>query len=283
MRFHTRFPNPEWVLLAIIFFSAYGFPQAVEKESENPLKSFAAAVVGDVLYLASSPLRMSKDEALRLVSFTLMSAGMVYSIDQPVHEEFALERHSLYTKPGGGFVKLGELYDAVGSKNMALGLSVGMVGGGLIFQDKKLLETSRLMMESLIIAGTITSLGKHALGRARPYTGRGPYDLNGFQSGSGEDFLSMPSGHTSSVFAMMTVIAKQYPRWWVKIPAYTLAVSVGLQRIDSRNHWPSDVFVGGVIGYWVGSMLVHHTRQKAGRILLDPYFAANRAGVWIRF
>lgn len=283
MRFRTRSSNAALAFWAIILFSAYGFPQTVEKKSENPLKSFAAAVGGDVWRVASSPLRMSKDDALRLASFTLMSAGAAYSIDQPFHEEFALERHSLYTKSGGGFVKLGELYDDVGSKNMALGLSAGMIGGGLIFNDKKLLETSRLMVESFLIAGAITTLGKHALGRARPYTGRGPYNFNAFPFRSGEDLLSLPSGHATSAFAMMTVIAKQYPQWWIKIPAYTLAVSVALQRIDSRNHWPSDVFVGGVIGYWVGSMLVDHTREKPGRVLLDPYFAANRAGVRIRF
>jgi len=261
----------------------HGFPQAIVKTTKNPLKSLALTVGGDILHVASSPLRMSKDDALRLASFTLMSAGVVYGIDQPFHEEFVLERHSSYTGPTGGFVKLGELYDEVGSKNMALGLSVGMIGGGLIFNDKKLLETSRLMMESFVIAGAITTLGKHVLGRARPYTGRGPYDFNALQFRPGEDFLSLPSGHATSAFAMMTVIAKQYPQWWVKIPAYTLAVSVGLQRIDSRSHWPSDVFVGGVIGYWVGSMLVRHTREKSGKILLDPYFAANRAGLRIRF
>lgn len=283
MRFRSRFPNPVWVLLTIILFSGRGLPQAIEKTTPNPLKSFVATVGGDILHVASSPLRMSKDDALRLTSFTLMSAGIAYGFDQPVHEEFVLERHSLYTQSSGGFVKLGELYDEVGSKNIALGLSAGMIGSGLIFNDKKLLETSRLMIESFVIAGAITTLGKHVLGRARPYTGRGPYDLNALQFRGGEDFLSLPSGHATSAFAMMTVIAKQYPQWWIKIPAYTLAASVALQRIDSRNHWPSDVFVGGVIGYWVGSMLVNHTREKSGKILLDPYFAANRAGVRIRF
>ncbi len=283
MRFRSRFPKVGWTLLAIMLSSGHGFPQAIVKTTKNPLKSFAVAVGGDVWHVASSPLRMSKDDALRLTSFTLMSAGVVYGIDQPFHEEFVLQRHSFYTSPGGGFVKPGELYDAIGSKNMALGLSVGMIGGGLIFNDKKLLETSRLMVESFLIAGAITSLGKYILGRARPYTGHGPYDFNGLQFRPGENFLSLPSGHATSVFAMMTVIAKQYPQWWIKIPAYTLAASVALQRIDSRNHWPSDVFVGGVIGYWVGSMLVNHTREKSGKILLDPYLAANRAGVRIRF
>jgi membrane-associated phospholipid phosphatase len=58
----------------------------------------------------------------------------------------------------------------------------------------------------------------------------------------------MPSGHALKAFATMTVVVKRYPHWWVQLPAYSIACGVAVQRIDSRNHWVSDVVLGGTIG-----------------------------------
>ena len=75
---------------------------------------------------------------------------------------------------------------------------------------------------------------------------------------------------------MMTVLAKRYDRWWIKFPAYTVAVSVGLQRIDSRNHWGADVVVGGAIGYWVGSTLVNKCHRPSKKLVYE-YLASRKS------
>ena len=72
----------------------------------------------------------------------------------------------------------------------------------------------------------------------------------------------MPSGHALKAFATMTVVVKRYPHWWVQLPAYSIACGVAVQRIDSRNHWVSDVVLGGIIGYLVARMLVDHGDRK---------------------
>jgi len=139
------------------------------------------------------------------------------------------------------------------------------------------------MVESLIITKAITSLSKGLFGRSHPYTGNAPYDFNLFKFSTKHEFLSIPSGHTSGIFSIMTVIAKQYDQWLIKIPAYTLSVSVALQRIDDQQRWTSDVIVGGALGFWVGSTLVNKYQKKSHTIAFNAYFSTNRIGVALNF
>jgi membrane-associated phospholipid phosphatase len=93
----------------------------------------------------------------------------------------------------------------------------------------------------------------------------------------------MPSGHVSSAFALMTVLAKQYEHWYVEIPAYTFAVSVAFQRMTSRSHWASDTILGGAIGYWVSNVLVQKQRRPSKSPSLNFYPAGNGLGVVMQF
>jgi membrane-associated phospholipid phosphatase len=51
---------------------------------------------------------------------------------------------------------------------------------------------------------------------------------------------------------MASVIAREYPRPWVKWLAYGTATAVSVTRFTGREHFPSDVVVGSVIGYLIG-------------------------------
>jgi membrane-associated phospholipid phosphatase len=92
----------------------------------------------------------------------------------------------------------------------------------------------------------------------------------------------LPSGHVSSAFSIMTVLARQYDSWWIEIPAYAVGVAVAFQRMESRSHWGADVIVGGGIGYWVGSTLVSRYKQPS-RSSISPYFGENRIGLIVEF
>jgi membrane-associated phospholipid phosphatase len=61
---------------------------------------------------------------------------------------------------------------------------------------------------------------------------------------------SFPSGHTIAAFSVATVIARRYRHHrWVPWAAYGLAGTIGFSRISLRAHFPSDVFLGTVLGY----------------------------------
>lgn len=61
---------------------------------------------------------------------------------------------------------------------------------------------------------------------------------------------SFPSGHSAAAFSVATVVAHRYSNHkWVPVLAYGMASVISLSRITGREHFPSDVFVGAVIGY----------------------------------
>ncbi len=248
----------------------------------GPFRSFASTVGGDALHVFSAPFRFGQGDGLKLLVLSAVTTAFVVSFDNHIDEDF-IERDDFYVKPGIGLAKIGDAYDKISSEIVLAGLSIPMLTIGLTFEDKELLETTRLMVESYVIAGAITQLGKRLFGRSRPYTGEGPNTFVPFKFRGTTASRSFPSGHTTSAFSMMTVLAKQYHQWWIKVPAYTVAVSVALQRIDSRNHWGADVVLGGAIGYGVGSTLVNRNKSQSKKSTVSPYIFGNRVGFIINF
>jgi membrane-associated phospholipid phosphatase len=94
--------------------------------------------------------------------------------------------------------------------------------------------------------------------------------------------LSMPSGHTARAFAVASVVAHEFDRWYVEVPAYATAASVGLERVRSGDHWLSDVVVGGTLGYLIGRTVSSSLPQPEPiryRTILSP----DRLGIVVRF
>ena len=74
---------------------------------------------------------------------------------------------------------------------------------------------------------------------------------------------SFPSGHSAASFAAATALATFYPR---SAPmAFTLATGVGLSRVYLGHHFPSDVAVGAMVGFGIGTGIVRLLRL-AGRL-----------------
>lgn len=64
---------------------------------------------------------------------------------------------------------------------------------------------------------------------------------------------SFPSGHAAEAFAIATVFERRYrDHKWVPWVAYGIATLIDFSRITLQSHFPSDVFMGSVIGYTVG-------------------------------
>jgi membrane-associated phospholipid phosphatase len=59
---------------------------------------------------------------------------------------------------------------------------------------------------------------------------------------------SFPSGHTSIAFNTAAELTIQYKKWYVAVPAYLWAGSVGYSRIYLGKHYPSDVLGGAATG-----------------------------------
>jgi membrane-associated phospholipid phosphatase len=102
-------------------------------------------------------------------------------------------------------------------------------------------------------------LMKYSLGRQRPYQGDGTGPF--FQGGT-----SFPSEHATAAWAVAGVIAHEYPGPLPKLLVYSLASLVTYSRVKGRQHFPTDVFVGSVMGNMVAQNVYsrHHDADLGG-------------------
>ena len=66
---------------------------------------------------------------------------------------------------------------------------------------------------------------------------------------------SFPSGHAVYAFMMATVLATWFPRY--RIIFYIAAGFIGWTRIYLGVHFPTDVVVGGLLGYGITRLFFH--------------------------
>jgi membrane-associated phospholipid phosphatase len=79
------------------------------------------------------------------------------------------------------------------------------------------------------------------------------------------------------------VISKEYPGWKVKLAVYSLAAATGFERVQGREHFPTDVLVGGAIGYFVGGYVFdHHSTRSKTHVAFAPMVGRGGAGVSVQ-
>jgi len=148
--------------------------------------------------------------------------------------------------------------------NAALGADAGIAGGifvtGLITHDEHAQETGIRSGEAALDSLILFSAAKAIFQRQRPYTGVGE---GRFFSGNWTNG-SFPSGHSMFTWTIASTVAHEYRPLWLKVLVYGLATTVSTARVTAREHYPADVFVGGVLGYGVGAYVANRgTYNKA--------------------
>lgn len=160
------------------------------------------------------------------------------------------------------------------SSNSAYPLTV-LVQGGLMAYDYFRSDSSRGMIpqhigEKLVVV-VVTEAVKYLINRPRPYiTYAGivhPYD-------NSESGLSFPSAHTSITFNTAATLSIRFHKWYITVPAYAWAASVGYSRLYLGEHYPSDVIAGAAIGIgsayfvaWLDKKLFE--RKKRRRAVIE--------------
>jgi undecaprenyl-diphosphatase len=108
----------------------------------------------------------------------------------------------------------------------------------------------------IAINGMTTYMIKNAVHRARPFD---QYPNQITPRYYPEDF-SFPSGHTSWAFQWATATSLYAKKWYVTLPCFLYAGSIGYSRMAMGVHYPTDVMMGAVVGS--GSALVSHWITK---------------------
>lgn len=140
---------------------------------------------------------------------------------------------------------------------------IGIGGGsyllGEMTHNDHLSETGLLSGEAAIDATGVAYILKGITQRERPNAGTG--DGKFFQGGQ-----SFPSEHSTIAWSIASVWAHEYPSTLSQILAYGLASTVTLTRVTSQQHFSSDVFIGGALGWYFGRQVYrsHHDQTLGG-------------------
>lgn len=127
---------------------------------------------------------------------------------------------------------------------ISLGLPVGLFIGGKASKNKEMVWNSFEIASATAVNGLFTTTIKLSVHRERPFITY-PNDITKYSvAGS----YSFPSGHTSMAFCTATSISLMYPKWYIIVPAYLWAGSVGYSRMYLGVHYPTDVLAGALIG-----------------------------------
>ncbi|MFP4136684.1 MAG: phosphatase PAP2 family protein [Candidatus Acetothermia bacterium] len=71
------------------------------------------------------------------------------------------------------------------------------------------------------------------------------------------DDFSFPSGHATVAFGIAYVLSIAYSEfWWAWTGAYLASFIIGISRVFVREHYPSDVIGGAIIGTLVAAILL---------------------------
>jgi membrane-associated phospholipid phosphatase len=124
-----------------------------------------------------------------------------------------------------------------------VGVPVGLLAGGIIADDKRMRQNALYVASSSAVNVLFTMLIKKVVKRPRPFLAnvkiRAVYQPSHY---------SFPSGHTSTAFTTATALSQAYPKWYVIVPSYLWAGSVGYSRLYLGVHYPTDVAAGAVLG-----------------------------------
>ncbi len=240
-------------------------PDASEREEKYarrpPLDSFWETVKRDI---KRAPKDLWRDTKLVYANpVNLVILGSTYGGALAVREtgvDKGIERHFQPRRRDGGgthhHIKKDWLafFDAAGNPGTHFAMASIWYLIGQQSMDDKTYEVGKTLFSALMINGMTVIIGQAA------HADRGPNGRYG----------TMPSGHTSSSFVLASVMHQAYGHL-VGVPLYALATFNGWQRVDSREHYLSDVIMGGVLGLVVGHSVA------SGR---DPEFFGWKIVPW---
>src|SRR6266403_1657491 len=224
-------------------------PEAEPFESAQPgLKGLGERFLEDQKQIWTSPARLRFSDADWLVPLSGITAGL-FVTDRDFSKHLSQNPTTI------------SHYKAL--SNAGVGALIGGAGGmwllGHVRHNEHWSETGFLAGEAAVNSLVAVETLKYSLGRQRPFQGNGTGPF--FHGGT-----SFPSEHSAAAWSIAGVVAHEYPSPFVKIMAYGLASLVDYSRIRGRQHFPSDVFVGSIMGNLVAQNVYsrHHDPGLGG-------------------
>ena len=139
---------------------------------------------------------------------------------------------------------------------ISAGIPVTLLATGIFTHNPQLRRESLEVFGAIVVELAISEAMKVSFNRLRPGE-KYPGEIFPYHSIHGKSF---PSGHASLAFSAAASLSIQCKKWYVTVPAYLWATSVGYSRMYLGVHYPSDVLGGAAVG--IGSAYLTHWLNK---------------------
>jgi membrane-associated phospholipid phosphatase len=222
-------------------------PPTLTTNRNRPVIWLAGFTIGLILFLFALPPHIRtifwyglQSQAIivsMLLIFSLVAISLIWSTGQKLDAWIFLSFNLRGSRPIWlDLIMLG--FTQLGSALAALGIALFLIFTG-----------NRLLSYELIL-GTLTlwlvvELMKLLIQRARPFIRLAKVRIVGYRPRG----RSFPSGHTSQVFFMATLMAQHFHlSGWIWMLLYATAFLVGITRMYVGAHYPRDVLAGAILG-----------------------------------
>jgi len=226
-------------------------------------------IFSDAKYVLFSPLHWKGSDWFK-ASLVLGATGGLFLLDDEIRDFVQDERSSTTDD-------VASVFETFGNGGYAFPGLVAYYIFGHFAKNEKAKRTALLAVESFAVTGLFNFALKFSTGRTRPGSAQNSREWNGFSTSDN----SFASGHTSSAFAIATVMASEYKNNpWVPPVAYGLATLTGLSRLNDNKHWASDVFFGGALGYFISKTILKlHSNKKGRHYTIYPRISRKEVGL----
>ncbi|MCX6268322.1 MAG: phosphatase PAP2 family protein [Bacteroidetes bacterium] len=231
--------------------------------TSNFSRSYASSYWTDTKSVFTNPFHWKTGQIIAAAAVTTATIGLILWGDKPI-QQFYYHNSSVFISKTSYY-----FFSPLGSGLIGIPALGIFYASGVIWKNKKAKETGLKGIEAYVITVVLTNVIKQVAHRHRPYQDNppdphqwdGPFSWGGAYGTFG--YNSFPSGHSSAVFAIATVIGLEY--WntkWVPMVSFGLAGFTALYRLAVNDHWASDVLFGSALGFAVGSMVFFNANKK---------------------
>ncbi len=216
-------------------------------------RDYFEGYISDIKSILISPSHWQRSDWIKTSLIVRITAGL-YTQDQKIQNWVQENRSSVSDR-------VSEFAKPFGDGRYTLPGLGALYLYGHLFEDEKAQRSALLSLKSFVISGLFVQALKFTGHRHRP-SSADPYNTWDGPSFSISN-LSFPSGHSSSAFAIATVIASEYgDKAFVPPLVYGIATLTALSRVNDNVHWASDVFFGAVIGYFTAKAIIALNNNK---------------------
>ncbi len=230
----------------------FGRP-AFSRNILRDMKFVGKTGLSDAVWIYTSPTRIQPRALKYLAGVVAVGAG-IYFLDDEISAGLHRNKDHWIIEP---FHEAGEFLEPVGRQGTMNKYFLGTAVVSYLVGFEWLSRMSSEVLESYLIAGPPKVMVNKITGRPRPMEGYGSDHWDFFEPGQ-----SFFSGHSSHAFQIARIVDEHVHFVPIDVLLYLGAASVAIQRVDSRWHWASDVWIGSAYGFAIADALAGRHRVK---------------------